>query len=126
MLINSGGTAGTVLENWIMAEFVPSGQSSRNLRSNGHNDLGIITFAAGEMKDLTYRLPTEALWYTVMTTIEPSISINEERAGTLYFAGAILYADDAGNRRRSVFRRRWDLQRKAFVRVDDPDQEYAD
>lgn len=121
MLVNSGGSKATIMESWIIAEVVPPDQS-RNLRSYGHDDLGRLTFTGGEMKDLTYPVPREIGLYTIGHSVP---RIGEENWNS-YFAGAILYSDAAGNRRRSVFRRRWDHGRQGFYRTDDPDQEYAD
>jgi hypothetical protein len=128
MLVNSGDAPGTIIESWILAESVKRERPIRNLRSYGHDELGQLTFAAGEMKDLTYPLPPGPNWHLVISSL-PELPVGSVQHGAgyaLYFTGAILYADDAGNRRRSVFRRRWDDESKAFVRVDDPDQEYAD
>lgn len=127
MLFNTGDTTARVVESWVLAEFIPSNQAIRPLRSAGHNDLGQIRFAAGEMKDLTYSAPSEVSAYMLVPDMMRIAT--EDRGpmvGDFYFTGAILYADDAGNLRRSVFRRRWDKDRKCFVRLDDSDQEYAD
>jgi hypothetical protein len=126
VLVNNGGTKGTIVESRITTEGVPPNQSIRNLRSYGYNDLGQIIFASGEMKELTYEAPTDVDWHIIMTSVTRRDRTDEEKAWTLYFVGSILYSDDAGNRRESVFRRRWDRHREAFVRVDDPDQDYVD
>src|SRR5579871_1469929 len=54
MLVNDGGTKCTIKESWITTESIPPNRAARTLRSAGHNDLGHLTFAPGEMKDLTY------------------------------------------------------------------------
>ena len=127
MLFNTGGTAARIIESWILVEFISTGQPIRPLRSFGHNDFGPLIFAAGEMKDLTYSVPSEIGAYMLVPDMM-RIGTDNRRpmVGEFYFTGAILYADDAGNHRRSVFRRQWDKDRKCFVRLDDPDQEYAD
>ncbi len=126
MLVNTGGTPATIVESWIIIEFIQPGNPIRNPRSYGHNDLGRIVFAAGEMKDLTYQAPPDVGLHIAFRSAAGAASIDQSKAWHLDFAGAILYSDDAGNCRRSVFRRRWDFNRQAFCRVDDPDQEYAD
>jgi len=126
MLANSGDTRGTIIESWVIAESVPPDKLARNLRSFGHDDLGRLVFAAGEMKDLTYRCPTDVAWLLATYSAAGKQHIDTTKLWNLYFAGAILYSDDAGNLRRSVFRRRWDFERECFCRVDNPDQEYAD
>jgi hypothetical protein len=127
MLFNTGGTAAKIVESWILAEFIPSDRPIRPLRSSGHDELGQITFAVGEMKDLTYSVPAHIGPYLLTPEM---MRIRTERGppmvGDFYFTGAILYEDDAGNRRRSVFRRRWDHERQGFFRMEDKDQEYAD
>ena len=83
----------------------------RPLRSFGYDDLKALHFAVGEMKDMTYRPPQ---------------AIDFFKAGDLDFTGTIVYADRTGQRRRTVFRRRWDVERQGFCRLADPDQEYSD
>jgi hypothetical protein len=102
-------------------------QFIRPLRSEGHDDLKSLTFAAGEIQELTYEVPGE-IGAFIMVPDMMRIGIEDEPpiSGDFYFTGAILYSDDAGTKRRSVFRRRWDHGRKGFYRLDDPDQEYAD
>jgi hypothetical protein len=127
MLENNGGTKATIVESRIMAEFIVSGQFIRPLRSQGHDDLGRLTFAAGEMKDLTYAIPNEVGFYIRHPdTMRIGIEDKPPMIGDFYFTGAILYSDAAGNKRRSIFRRRWDKDRKGFYRLNDLDQEYAD
>ena len=126
ILVNIGGTKATVVESWILAEFIPRGRFIRPLRSYGHDDLGRLTFAAGEMKDLTYRVPGEISAYIMFPDAMRIGAENEPpMIGHFYFTGTILYSDDAGNKRRSVFRRRWDSLSEGFDRAD-PDLEYAD
>jgi hypothetical protein len=127
MLVNIGATQATVVESWIMGEFVAIGDPTRPLRSFGHGDLGDMSFAGGEIKDLTYPMPSE-MGFSIRFPDTSHIIVDGKKPvdGDFYFTGAILYADDLGIRRRSVFRRRWHRHSNSFVRVDDPDQEYAD
>lgn len=117
MLLNIGTSKAIVIESWILTEIVANGDYSRNLRSAGHNDLGNLELVAGESRDLTIR-----------AFDQPNVLIRRNPMGSqaLNFAGSILYADSAGHRRRSVFRRIYDAHRDRFIRTDDPDQEYAD
>jgi hypothetical protein len=117
ILVNTGETNATVIESWILVELVPPNQYIGPLRSYRHDDLGRITFAPGEMKDLSYSIPD---------AMKGCIEKGALLIGGLYFAGAILYSDANGSKRRSVFRRRWDYQRRGFYGMDDPEQEYAD
>jgi hypothetical protein len=128
MLFNTGDAPTTIVESWIQAEFVPTGTPLRQLRSAGHDHLGKLKFAAGEMKDLTYQVPAEIGAYMLIPSVM-NIANDDRPAmhGGFYFTGAILYEDGAGNRRRSVFRRWWDRDGKCFVRLEDQrDHEYAD
>ena len=59
MLVNTGGTKATIIESWIMVEFIAEGAPIRPLRSFSHDELGPLIFAAGEVKDLIYPLPAE-------------------------------------------------------------------
>lgn len=127
MLINSGGNEATVIESWLTTELIQKGTSIRNLRSAGHNDLGPIKIAAGEVADLIHIISDERA--RAYIRFGPGSLRLEAVAGiiwNLYFTGAIVYQDSAGNRRRSVFRRQWDPEREGFYRTDDPDHEYAD
>jgi hypothetical protein len=47
--------------------------------------------------------------------------------GERYFTGTIVYIDDLGIRRQSVFRRIWDDKSHSFVRLaNERDLEYSD
>jgi len=59
MLTNVGATSATIVESWIMAEFIEQDGAITPLRSFGHDDLGRLTFAGAETKDLIYPLPGE-------------------------------------------------------------------
>jgi hypothetical protein len=129
MLINTGDTDATIVESWILGEFVPDGVPIRPLRSFGHDDLGRLVLAAGETRDLTYDLPGD-IGFAIMFPDSRRIGIEGPPVfGQRYFAGTIVYADDLGVRRRSVFRRIWVDDRHAFVRLTaelERDHEYAD
>jgi hypothetical protein len=130
MLVNAGDTPATVIESWIFAEFVEDRTPLKPLRSAGHDDLGRLTFAAGEAKDLTYRLPDE-VGFTIKWPEATKIGIEGRppRLGKSYFVGVLIYADDLGVRRRSIFRRHWDDDSLSFVRLNsdqERDHEYAD
>jgi hypothetical protein len=112
LLINKGDAEATIVESWIMVEYVPKNKSLRPLRSYGHDCLGQLHFAVGQMIDRTY------------TPREP---LNFFSSMELDFVGTIVYADRENQRRRTVFRRRWDVDTQGFRRlINDPDQEYSD
>ncbi len=127
ILTNVGGTKATIIEAWIMVEFLPDGRALRPLRSFGHDDLGRLVFEAGEMKDLTYVIPG----VTGMSADDMMrVGIEEGLiSGQGYFTGTIVYEDDVGIKRRAVFRRRWNVEGKSFARLDpaqERDNEYSD
>lgn len=111
LLINKGNAEATIVESWIMVENLPPYASLRPLRSYGHDCLGPQHFAVGEMKDMKY--PHLVNFFT-------------DGDMELYFVGTIVYVDRENQRRRTVFRRRWDVEMQGFRRLDDPDQEYSD
>jgi hypothetical protein len=116
------------IESWIMAEFVPDGTVLRPLLSSGHDDLGQLTFAVGQIRDLTYAMPGEVSFFIRFPDAK-RIGVEGRPAmhGDIHFTGTIIYTDsNGGHRRRSVFRRRWDDIRRSFYRIEDPDQEYSD
>jgi len=130
LIVNEGGSKATLVESWVDVEF-PC-QNVRNMMSTGHDDLGRLTFEQGEPKyqlclirpQFVAALTSGAragkrrrgpgLWGVTPTSNEP------------IFIGALMYVDEIGNRRRSVFRRIFDPYQGGFVRSDNPDHEYAD
>lgn len=111
LLINNGTAEATIVESWIMVEYIHPDGVLRPLRSYGYDCLGRLHFAVGEVKDRTYFPPQPLNFFC---------------DNILYFVGTIVYSDSAGHRRRTVFRRRWDTKRQGFFSVGDPDQEYSD
>jgi hypothetical protein len=126
LLVNKGEAPAAIVESWIMAELVPDRQVLRPLRSTGHDDLGRIFLAVGEVRDQTYRLPDEIGFATDFPgTRKIGIGGMPAVHGQIYFTGTIVY-ENGGHRRRSVFRRVWNQAKQTFDRLEDPDQEYAD
>jgi hypothetical protein len=130
MLANTGDTDATIVESWILGEFVPNGTPIRPLRSFDHNDLGRIVFAAGQVRELTYDLPPD-LGFAIMFPNSRRIGLEGQPPvqGERYFTGTIVYEDDRGVRRRSIFRRIWDDSSHSFVRLfpnQEQDHEYSD
>jgi hypothetical protein len=127
LLTNVGDTKAEIIEGWILVE---SPDVLRPLRSAGHYDLNGLTFAGGETKDLTYRIPVGFSFDLMYPGVRERIKIEGEKwssGANSYFTGTIVYADDLGNRRRTVFRRRWNS--KSFVRLspeEERDHEYSD
>jgi hypothetical protein len=128
ILVNTGGSPATIIESWIFAEWTWPQRAIRPLRSQGYDYLGRLTFAAGEMKDLIFPIPAGVATFVRVPEIK-RIATEDRPAMTdwkLYFIGVILYSDEIGNKRRSVFRRQWNEELSGFERLKDPDQEYAD
>jgi hypothetical protein len=127
-LVNIGETRATIIESWVLVEFVQQGFAVRPLRSFGHDDLGRIVLSAGEMREFTCAVPGElsvAMKYPDIRRI--GIDGKEPVFGERYFTGTIVYIDDTGIRRQSVFRRIRDDKSRSFVRLaNERDQEYAD
>jgi hypothetical protein len=118
-LVNIGDTPATIIESYRMAEIVQP-ELMRPLLSTGHNDLGQIRLAAGEMKELSYK-PDDSLGFFGQG--------HQSFAGHRYFTGTIIYTDDLGVRRRSVFRRLFHEGGRQFRRLSadqERDNEYAD
>lgn len=130
MLVNTGDTDATIVESWIFGEFIEQGTRFRVPRSAGHNDLGELVFSGGESKDLTCDLPP-SLSFAMKFPDSRRIGIDGQEPvfGNEYFVGVIVYVDDVGVRRRSVFRRHWHDGRERFMRLkpeEESDNEYAD
>lgn len=127
VLVNIGDTKATIVESWIMMEFLPDSSALRPLRSLGHDDLGRLVFEAGEMKELTYVAPG-----VTGASADAMIRVGIEEgliAGHAYFTGTIVYEDDRHVRRRAVFRRRLNTKGESFERLSpeqERDNEYSD
>ena len=126
-IVNKGDAEATIVESWTLAEIIYNRTIVRPLRSFGHDDLGRLTFGVGQLMDLPYRIPREVSMSVTVLDHAGSPAFWPKREGVEYhFAGTIVYEDLAGQRRRTVFRRRWDHDVQGFRRLDDPDQEYSD
>jgi hypothetical protein len=116
LISNVGDARAILLESWILTE-VPYAKKVRNVRADGHNTLGHLTFEPGETRQLSCPWPQDVSYTT----------LNMQLEGKVHFAGEIIYVDRAGHQRRSVFRRICDLKEgDGFRRSPDPDHEYAD
>ena len=129
-VVNTGDTQATIVESIIKAEFVENQTRISPLRPSDQNDLGKIIIAGGELKVLTYQLPTE-ISFAIKFPMTRRIAIEDRPPmfGDRFFTGIIVYADDLGIKRRSVFRRRWDDRSLTFIRLtpeEERDYEYAD
>jgi hypothetical protein len=121
LLVNIGDAPGTIVESRIVAEFIPLRDRVQPLNSAAHNDLGRLSFEVGDAKDLTYNLPAE-ITFDMMFPIGVSL----QPAGQIFFGGTIVYSDNRGQRRRTLFRRYWNPGAKRFSYVKDGDLEYED
>ena len=127
-LANTGETRATIIESRVMVEFVQRGTAVRPLRAFGHDDLGRVVLAAGELREFTCAIPGElSVAMRFPDTRRIGIEGKEPVFGERYFAGTIVYIDDLSIRRQSTFRRIRDDASRSFVRLaDERDQEYAD
>lgn len=123
-LINIGESKATIVNSWILGEFIMKGDAIRNMRCAGHDDLGNVELAPGEDRDFIYVVPTDAGSSLYMRLGRDAIRMTLYKDADFYFAGSIRYADDLGNIRTSVFRRKFD--NGGFYKTDNPDHEYAD
>jgi hypothetical protein len=131
-LVNLGGTQATIIQSWIFAEFIEDGTRWRPLWPAA-DDASIstqLTFIGGQSRDLQFALPDEI---SFAIKWPEAMRIGTERGpsviGKIYFAGALVYEDSMGMKRRSIFRRRWDPHSLNFVRLtpeQERDYEYAD
>jgi hypothetical protein len=126
-LANVGSSPATVLESWVLAEYPSIGQPARNPRSAGYDDLGRLTFAPGEIKDLTYTMDREL---SRCLDFPNADRLNPNRQtlfpNNLHFAGAILFEDAQHVLRRTVFRRQWIHALRRFGPSPEPESEYAE
>lgn len=127
-LVNNGDAPGTIIESRITVEFVPDHEPIKPLLSVGHDDLGRLTFTPGETKYLTYSLHGTDGSFAMLFAGPRRIGNESQNPafGKVHFAGTIVYIDNSGCQRRSVFRRRWDFDGRFFARLPNPDLEYAD
>ncbi len=130
LLLNVGDTKATIVESWILVEFVEDGTRMRPIRSFGHDDLKKLVLKGGESKELTYPIPNEVS-FAIRWPEAIRIGIEDKPGliGKTYFVGALVYEDDLGVKRRTIFRRRWDPGSLVFVRLtpeEERDHEYAD
>ncbi len=126
-LVNLGGTPGTIITTWVFTEFVEEQNRFRPLWPTADDgDVRRLRFVGGESKDLQYALPDEM---SFIIKWPKGIENRLANPGSVYFAGALVYEDDLGMKRRSRFRRRWDPKSLTFVRLspeEERDHEYAD
>ena len=125
-LVNVGDTPATIVESRLLAEEMQGKSALRPLLTNGTNELGRLVIAPGEVRDESYR-PQDSLGFSF------AAQMGDRRGsvfgGDRYFSGTVVYTDDLGTRRRSVFRRRWMVRDRGFVHLDpkeERDNEYAD
>ena len=125
-LVNIGGSNAIIFESWFFAETLVIERGMRNPISTGHNDLGKKEFAPGQTREFTLPNADDSTFFMNFPNSRRIGGDTGGPFGDTYFVGAVLYADDLGNLRRSVFRRRWDDSKKGFYRTDNPEHEYAD
>lgn len=125
-LVNTGGTSATIIESYVMTEIANTKAALRSLLSTGKDDLGRRVLTGGEYKELPYK-PTHD--HAFIFNMGGGPGSGTLFTGPLYFTGTIVYVDDLGTRRRSVFRRQWHNGDRRFIRLppeEERDNEYAD
>ena len=129
LLINKGDAPCTIIESWVFLEHVSEDQAIRPMLSAGHDDLGNIHLAVGEIRQITWPAKEFGFFFRFPEAGRPEKNGDMTRfirGEFIHFAMTIVYADLTGQRRRSVYRRRWNPDKGGFYRLDDPDQEYSD
>jgi len=129
LLVNIGDTKATIIESAITIELMERDNRFAPLRTEGRNDIGRIEIAAGEAKELSRPLPGNAIFWIKWPEARRIGIEGAPIAYDCYFVGVIIYADDLGVRRRSIFRRIWSDHTLTFLRLapdDRTDHEYSD
>lgn len=129
LLINKGDAPAIVVESSLLVQYITDkDQATLPMLSTGHNDLGNISFAVGEVRQKAWPLGSAGfhIRFPEAGKASKTDDITSFIKGETHFFMTIVYADSAGQRRRSVFHRKWDDKRRGFYRFDDPDQEYTD
>jgi hypothetical protein len=122
LIVNAGDAEATIIESWIKCELLAPYETPRNLMSAEHDDIGHVRLTTGRPIYFTLS-PAKVFVDHMLSPFGAFASRGDER---LYFAGALLYRDAAGNQRRSVFRRFYNRGLSQFERLDNPDYEYSD
>ncbi len=129
LLVNIGDTKATIVESVVIVELMERGNRFAPLRTMDRNDIGRIEIAAGEPKELSCPIPPEASFWIKWPDARRIGVEGPPIVQDLYFVGAIIYADDLGVKRRTVFRRQWSDSSLTFLRLhpdDQRDHEYSD
>ncbi|HUX54907.1 MAG TPA: hypothetical protein VMV56_10860 [Williamwhitmania sp.] len=121
-LVNIGGSKATIVNSWILTEFINPSMPIRNIRSAGHDDLGKVELQAGECRDFNCELVGDTSLF--MRFGKNTLRFGENSNADLFFAGSVRYADNFNNIRDSFFRRKF--EGGGFCRTNDADHEYAD
>jgi hypothetical protein len=128
LLINKGESPANIIESWIFTEYIIDAKSIRPLFSSGHNDIGRFSLEAGEIQQINW--PLGEIGFNIrFPTAGKAVKVGDLTSfpkGHSHLAITIVYAGATGQKRRSVFRRRWNSEIRSFERIDDPDQEYSD
>jgi len=128
LLINKGESEAIIVESWIFTEYIIDKKRIRPLLSSGHDDLGRLSLGIGEIKSVSW--PLGEIDFNIRYPRAGKAVKNRDLTsfplGEAHLAITIVYTDSQGHKRRSVFRRRWNVENERFERLDDPDQEYSD
>lgn len=120
-LINVGGSKATLVESIVIAEIMED-KNARPYSSVGHNQLGAVTFEAGERRDFTLPDKIDAgLHVRFGKNIDKSFG---SPIRTLYISGSFCYMDEMLTARESTFVRRY--KDGVFERTGNSDHEYCD
>jgi hypothetical protein len=118
-LVNTGDSGATIRESRIFVGVHSSGRPVTSPRTDGHDDLRQLRLEAGEFRELT--CPIDLATADAMRQNDKG---SASRA--IFLTGVMIYADDAGKQRRTVFRRRFQREGWVFAKTENPDYEYSD
>jgi len=126
-VVNVGDATGRLEESSRLVGAQFGNQLFIHPRSFGKREMGVFSLAPGEFKEMV--CPYERTIGEVIKTFKPGAWFKDEGdvGSFAYFAGAMVYSDGNGLRRRTVFRRIYSEAHKRYLRDEtDTEYDYAD
>lgn len=122
---NRGRNTCTIVES---AFSYTTSEINNAVRTEGRNRLGEVVLSTGEFQDFVIRFNTAEEAFDAAFFVErvAAAALSDRLINEGFFAGAIVYRDESGIRRRLVFTRRWVRVGGAFHPTGSPDSEYTD